>query len=473
MKIARTIAIVSAALAALCLAAPSGAATLSLVGSSTKVCQLTGQTDWDTGLPTDAQTQTNYGLQGIDLGFPVESDTGELYLMFGDAVPPNHPPASPASVPPDDGFGKTNRTTAPDSKTCIDMKMFGGQGVLLHPVVTPPIQQGSFNVPTGGIYVEGKFWGFFWTNHCTIPVGQLPIDKVTPLKTPAPFTSPWCAEIPLNNSIGTSVIAYSTDANPLAFTRPSVPAAVALPPVSMPNGFVYVTAGPPLPRIRGVDYVRGYVPPIPVFGVPRYRASIPYLALAPQATFGNPTTWKFYAGGGSWVTYAQWQSGSVGGMWSPPPGAELYADSPNPFSGTGDERCVGEHQVTYEGALQTWLMLYTCGGLQVEARTAPSPEGPWSAPTVILSAVTNPGLFCTLFWRPPVSPGVPGKCPGKVNGQPLPALTFGYLYAPFVLARYTQTLTKPGGPRTAHLYWLLSTWDPYEVVVMQSTLEMN
>ena len=56
------------------------------VGASTKVCQLTGETDWVSGLPTDAKTQTRYGLQGIDLGFPVESDTGELYFLFGEPL---------------------------------------------------------------------------------------------------------------------------------------------------------------------------------------------------------------------------------------------------------------------------------------------------------------------------------------------------------------------------------------------------
>jgi hypothetical protein len=74
------------------------AAGLSVVGSSAKVCQLTGQTDWLTGASTDAQTMSRYGLMGIDLGFPVESDTSALYLLFGDAVPAHHPSGSLPTV---------------------------------------------------------------------------------------------------------------------------------------------------------------------------------------------------------------------------------------------------------------------------------------------------------------------------------------------------------------------------------------
>jgi hypothetical protein len=41
-----------------------------------------------------------------------------------------------------------------------------------------------------------------------------------------------------------------------------------------------------------------------------------------------------------------------------------------------DERCIGEHSVTWNSALRTWLLLYVCGPYRVEARTAPEPWGP-------------------------------------------------------------------------------------------------
>jgi hypothetical protein len=43
------------------------------------------------------------------------------------------------------------------------------------------------------------------------------------------------------------------------------------------------------------------------------------------------------------------------------------------------------------------------------------------------------------------------------------------------MARYTQDTTPSGvkGLRQAQVYWLLSTWNPYRVVVMTSTLRMT
>src|SRR5260221_6380849 len=52
--------------------APAGAAEtgapapLMRIGSSEKVCQLTGDTDWQTGQPTAARTFRNFGLDAVD-----------------------------------------------------------------------------------------------------------------------------------------------------------------------------------------------------------------------------------------------------------------------------------------------------------------------------------------------------------------------------------------------------------------------
>lgn len=53
------------------------------------------------------------------------------------------------------------------------------------------------------------------------------------------------------------------------------------------------------------------------------------------------------------------------------------------------------------------------------------------------------------------------------NGQ----FVAGGLYAPYVLNRYT-TATEVGGQgnRSCKIYWVVSTWNPYQVAVMRSTL---
>ena len=109
-------AVIAAAQAALLVFLPFGAAltaqpTLSLVGGSEKVCQLTGENDWETTTPgsphpTAAKTLTNFGLDGVDLGYPVEN-RGTLILLFviqssgialHEAQAPSSSPRSTASL---------------------------------------------------------------------------------------------------------------------------------------------------------------------------------------------------------------------------------------------------------------------------------------------------------------------------------------------------------------------------------------
>lgn len=145
-------------------------------------------------------------------------------------------------------------------------------------------------------------------------------------------------------------------------------------------------------------------------------------------------------------------------------GAEIYEAQP------AGERCVGEHSVTWNAPLHAWLLLYACTPRTVEARFAPEPWGPWSPPIIMRSAVQEPTVVCTLIQ------GAAG-CPGLQNYWTLPTGTPwpGAFYAPFVIDRFTQDATPPGPgqPKRATIYWLLSTWNPYVVVVMQSTLELN
>jgi hypothetical protein len=438
------------------------AETLSLVGYSTKVCQLTGQIDWVTNQPTNAQTQTNAGLVAVDLGFPVDSGKGPLYFLFGDSRPISHPPFG--IVMPDDALGWTMRTAPPDSQTCLDMQLAkSAPHSFAHPTVLPPIDQGTFNVPSGGTFLGDKFYAFFWTDHCSRPDLLLP-DPIAPETLPVPPMGSFCPEAPENNSIGYSVLAFSRPADPAAFrwTIPPNPTYGQF-LFHMPSGFAYVSSVEAKPGPNGPKPVE-----VPVFGAARYRASIPYLAMAPRDTFGDPDTWSFYGGvdaGGHpiWLTRVQWESGhNSAGQWLAPPGAELYAASPV------GERCVGEHSVTWNEPLQRWLLLYNCGLWNIEARFAPEPWGPWSPPTSILN-LAQP-VLCTLIMSENGCPGQATYWPPLKNGKTTP----GFFYAPFVLNRYTQPAPPQGAAtKSATIYWLVSTWNPYQVVVMQSTLALT
>jgi hypothetical protein len=440
--------------------------TFTLVGASTKVCQLNGQTDWESGNPTAAQTLTNFGMASADLGAPIDTGGSKLYFLFGDTFasvppPPAPPPPPLPEVPPDDSVGTSTLTTTPASGTCLDLKIETVPGPATNPpTVTPMIDQGLFNVPTGGVYANPSLYVFFWTNHCLFPNSLLPPSPSDPLAPPTTITNPGCVETdPALNSIGISMLGQSGTSDVL-YTTPTG--------VTMPSGFVYVNAvdATHKPNLAPSDQRLGVF----ITGIPRYRASVPYLAYSTTANLGNPSNWMFFNGLTGrkpiWIDYTAWQSNhNAAERWVPPSSvAQIYNPAPS-------EECIGEHSLTWNAPLNVWLLLYNCKGSGIEARYAPAPWGPWSDPIVLLSPTLDPSLYCTLLMGPS---GCPGLTDYWGDGR------LGGLYAPFVLNRFTQDTSRSCFGRTprpvglgvscANIYWLVSTYNPYVVVVMTSTL---
>jgi hypothetical protein len=82
------------------------------VGATEKICQLTGDIDWESGEPTAAKTFSNFGLDAVDLGYPVE--TGDkLILLFGDSWPPPHGGGRKAKSLPMMPSAKSSKRTHP------------------------------------------------------------------------------------------------------------------------------------------------------------------------------------------------------------------------------------------------------------------------------------------------------------------------------------------------------------------------
>jgi hypothetical protein len=448
--------------------------TFTLVGTSEKVCQLNGDTDWKTGLPTAAQTATNFGMSAADLGAPVDTGGSTLYFLFGDTWP-SFPPPPVGVKPPNDSVGTSTLTTTPASNTCLDLQIAtvpsSTPPTFAPPVVTPTIDQGSFNVPSGGVYADPSLYVFFWTKHCDHPSLLVPSPS-DPLKRPMATSgtggAPDCSEKAKLNSIGISVLGQSAGTSDVAFNTPTG--------VTMPSGFVYVNAvdATHKPNLAPKDQRKGVF----ITGVPRYRASVPYLAYSSAANLADPSNWMFFnglvGGAANWITYTTWESyHDMAGRWVPPSsGAQLY-------SATTSEECIGEHSLSWNAPLDAWLLLYNCKGYGIEARYARAPWGPWSDPIVLLSTTHDPGIYCTLIMSP-------SGCGTLTNYQPLKkdgSYTSGGLYAPFVLSRFTEDASphcyphkdKPVGLLVSctNIYWLVSTWNPYLVVVMKSTLMMT
>jgi hypothetical protein len=423
------------------------------VGPSEKICQLTGDVDWESGRPTPGRTFTDFGLDAVDLGYPVEHQ-GKLILLFGDTWPPGHPPGADPEVPPDDAVGVVTRLEPPGNDgRCLAMKINDRPGSARQfapsTIVGPVrVRQGFFNVPSGGVSAGGALHAFFWTNHCTGPQPLQPSPD-SPLARPVP--SRGCTENDLRNSVGRGVMARSLDD---ARTFAGV--------VPMPTGFVYATA---VNTALAADLPQDQRLGIFVLGAPRYRASIPYLAQAPIATLANPATWQFFSGRTPdgrplWVTYAAWMRGAAAARgpaaWKPPGEPEIFAPA------SAAERCIGEFSITWNRTLEMWLLLYQCER-RVWARVAQAPWGPWSTPTAILDAEQ---LGCKMLMT---AKGCGDRRDYWPMRHPNGEFVRGGLYAPYVLNRFTRPAPGPG--RRAAITWLVSTWNPYQVAVMRTVLQ--
>jgi hypothetical protein len=437
-------------------------APVRLVGDTAKLCQLTGEKDWESGRPTAARTFSRFGLDAADLGYPVEHN-GKLILLFGDSWPPPHGGGAAGEVVPDDAVGVTTRSAPPTQEDgkCLELEVHHTPAKKFAPatIVGPTrVKQGFFNVPSGGVSVEGALYAFFWTNHCSDP-NPLSPSPGNPLARPHPQPNRDCPETDDRNSIGRSVLSRSDDEG--RTFRDVVP---------MPTGFVYATAVNARPQ---ADIPADQRLGVFIFAAPRYRASVPYLARAPVESFADTATWRFFTGlgpGGQpiWVARDEWNRGrpAAGGAsrppWHPPGEPELFT----PKAEIG--RSVGELSVTWNHELHLWLMLYGGpGGMLV--RVAHAPWGPWSDPTRILGG--EDWLGCRMLMTPNGCGGRRDYWPSKHrNGK----FEGGGLYAPYLLNRYTTAAgIDAHGGRRCTIYWLVSTWNPYEVSVMRTTLQME
>ena len=94
---------------------------------------------------------------------------------------------------------------------------------------------------------------------------------------------------------------------------------------------------------------------------------------------------------------------------------------------------VGEMSVQYNEYEQKYIMIYADQSNNIVMRKADRPEGPWSAPTTLVTSSKMPGL-----------------------------------YAPMIHP-WSSTTNVPESDRQ-YLYWNLSTWNDYQVTMMRTDL---
>jgi hypothetical protein len=115
------------------------------------------------------------------------------------------------------------------------------------------------------------------------------------------------------------------------------------------------------------------------FGTPAARGGAAYLSRVPEQFIPDLTKYQYWNDSGNWV-----------------PGNPAAATPVVPGP-------VGEMSVQYNTHLKSYLMLYGNGGSganNVVARTAPAPQGPWSAEQTLVSHGQIPGGIYAPFLHP-------------------------------------------------------------------------
>ena len=354
---------------------------------TTKVCQLLGDRDLQTGLPVSNQTLTRAGIYGSDLGVSFEHD-GKLWLLFGDTVG--------ASLNNEDALAWSQDTTPED---CLDLTFPVDAKKKWVPPLVPGLAQGAFEVPMEGVSAQGKMYVYFTTDHSD------------------------------QHDMGRSVLARSADRG-ASFQLVT--------DISRLGKFINVSAEkvdcadlPGLPPCEGEGLL--------LWGSGEYRRSNVALSFQPLASIEAPGSRRYLAGLDQGVP-----------RWS-----EVEAEAMALF----DEPCVGELSVAYSAHLKKWLMTYNCLSQRgIRLRTADQPWGPWSASTSLFDPDQDGGYchFMHVSYQD-------RRCdtvfdPNREN-------EYGGEYGPYLIPRFFQP-----GQGSLVIYFTMSTWNPYTVLLMKAEL---
>ncbi len=274
----------------------------------------------------------------------------------------------------------------------------------------PGISMGAFEVPVAGISLGGQAYVAVSTNHNA--------DGTTDRSVLTKFTLPASFQ-PLRT------ISQLPDGHFVKMSLHIDPGTTA----GLPSGGPFVL----------------------VWGTGPYRKSDAYLSIVPAAQFESGKGTEYFAGLDA-------------------SGAPTWSDKESDAKAIVQNGTMGDLSVTWCKDLSLWLMTYDsrapapAGILFSYSRT---PWGPWSEAQLIFNPVRD-GALGKFIHNPQANPddGLAGPVIGK--GQANPGAVRGGDYAPYVVERWT----KVQGSELS-IYYVLSTWNPYVVVLMKSRLRVQ
>ncbi len=179
-----------------------------------------------------------------------------------------------------------------------------------------------------------------------------------------------------------------------------------------------------------------------MFGSGAYRKSNVYLAFQPEAQIGTRSSIRYFAGIDETDAPA-WTANEAN--------AQALFDQP----------CVGELSVSFNPFVRKWIMLYNCGISEsrgINLRWADEPWGPWSEPQIIFRPWEDNGYchFIHTSWTFRKCDNVHDS--GQEN-------VWGGEYGPY---QFEDLAT--GNDTATTIYFTMSTWNPYTVVLMKAQL---
>lgn len=455
---------------------------ISVVGGFTKkICTLTGDIEYSSGRPRPTRnlTMTRFGLLGSDLGSSFMHH-GKLYFLFGDSWGAN--PDLTTSRPDHlegDAIAMTQDFSPQD---CLQLDFIAKPNAVnqkgTRPYISPVIREANggtvslkqMEVPSGGFSANDAIYAIYTTNSVNVPRRNAAGQTYTVVQ------------------MKESVLAKSTD-DAKTFNKvyslsrcdgtPTSGRFINVAPVRVAQAS---TAGLPEAKEGVLFFGTSYA----------YRESLLYLAYVAVDRLEDHNAIWYYKG----------QDAAGKPSWS-----HNEADAVPLYDKVPEDANLGEISVMYHVHLKRWLLLYGGGTL----RHAPEAWGRWSEPITIYDAWPNGG-YCNYIhgfqWIdapcmtagncPDPCPGVPDRCrqqrcsPAIQYGSnlwcdgdgylwkacdslrmPPPATDawnrkFGATYAPYVISVLSENEPVPN---QTDLYFTLSTWNPYQVVLMTVRLQ--
>ena len=184
-----------------------------------------------------------------------------------------------------------------------------------------------------------------------------------------------------------------------------------------------------------------------MWGAGKYRESDVYLAIAPAASFASGAGTLYFSGLSN--------------------GQPMFVAHERGARAVVQNGTVGDVSVTYVRELRQWIMLYDSRTPRgIVFRHSAVPWGPFADEQTIFSAKDGLGLFIHDPAHEPPD-GLAGPVIGAKNKQH-PEAVPGGAYAPYAVQRWTKL-----NGNTLAIYFLLSTWNPYTVVLMRSEFQVQ